>query len=168
MPPTHGGAVRKISQIRMAHHRRSHKEVLAVVEAEVLAARPYVHGLSFRATFFRRVSTLWLPILMRLRLRLSVLLWCTSQHLHGARGLNKNFSDVTGDTVIFPATGAKLTFDVDLRAPLRRYSPATSASLPNSTTRCHSVRSRISPSVCHASFLTWPPAGLPLRPLLGM
>ncbi|CPR84726.1 Uncharacterised protein [Shigella sonnei] len=48
-------------------------------------------------------------------MRLSVLLWCTSQHLHGARGLNKNFSDVTGDTVIFPATGAKLTFDVDLR-----------------------------------------------------
>ncbi|EMX09741.1 hypothetical protein ECP03023081_1251 [Escherichia coli P0302308.1] len=31
----------------------------------------------FRATFFRRVSTLWLPILLRLRLRLSVLLWCT-------------------------------------------------------------------------------------------
>lgn len=70
----------------------------------------------FRATFFRRVSTLWLPILLRLRLRLSVLLWCTPQHLHGARGLNKNFSDVTGDTVIFPTTGTELPLDVDLLA----------------------------------------------------
>ncbi len=49
-------------------------------------------------------------------MRLSVLLWCTPQHLHGARGLNKNFSDVTGDTVIFPATATELPLDVDLRA----------------------------------------------------
>ncbi|CTU41847.1 Uncharacterised protein [Escherichia coli] len=49
-------------------------------------------------------------------MRLSVLLWCTPQHLHGARGLNKNFSDVTGDTVIFPATGTELPLDVDLLA----------------------------------------------------
>src|SRR5699024_8292692 len=48
--------------------------------------------------------------------RLSLSTCGTSQHLHGARGLNKNFGDVTGDTVILPATGAMLTFDVDLRA----------------------------------------------------
>ena len=49
-------------------------------------------------------------------MHLSVLLWCTPQHLHGARGFNKDFGDVTGNTVIFPATGAKLAFNVDLRA----------------------------------------------------
>ena len=33
------------------------------------------------APFFRCVSTLWLAVLLRLRLHLSVLLWCTPQHM---------------------------------------------------------------------------------------
>src|SRR5699024_7165827 len=49
--------------------------------------------------------------------RLSLSTCGTSQHLHGARGLNKNFSDVTGDAVVVvPATGTELPLDVNLRA----------------------------------------------------
>src|SRR5699024_9592832 len=74
----------------------------------------------FCASFFRTGLRLWFRLRLTAELlrlfRLSLSTCGTSQHLHSARGLNKNFSDVTGDTVIFPATGTELPLDVDLRA----------------------------------------------------
>lgn len=61
---------------------------------------------------------LWLntELLHIFRLRLST--YGPSRHLHGAHGFNKNFSEITGDTVVvFPATNVELSFDVDLPPP---------------------------------------------------
>jgi hypothetical protein len=90
----------------------------------------------------------------------------STQHLHGAVVIHQHFGDITGDVLfILPGAGTQLALDIDLCAFTQIF-PATSASLPNSTTRCHSVFSACSPvlsrhvsDVASVRLATAPPEG---------
>ncbi|STJ26100.1 Uncharacterised protein [Escherichia coli] len=115
MPRTGRGGCHSQS-FRTGYHLKTRNRHPPAVAAEAPAARPYVHGLLFSRSLFSSCQHSVADHSAEAAVAPERSAVVHSQHLHGARGLNKNFSDVTGDTVIFPATGTELPLDVDLRA----------------------------------------------------